>query len=99
MKSYRVLRSFYNSFLCGTPIFLTAGEAIKCDDLAAKYIETIQPLTLELIGPTHCPCLTQEESSWDNLTENDKPGGWDITVKEIRRDLKVIFEKYQNEQK
>jgi hypothetical protein len=43
--------------------------------------------------------LAERESSWDNLTEDDKPPGWDITVKEIGEDLKVIFEKHQNEQK
>lgn len=72
------------------------GEIIDPLDQAKRT-----PCACRPARPTRwpCPCLTQEESSWDNLTENDKPPGWDKTVKEIRRELKIIFEKYQNEQK
>lgn len=49
MKSYFVIKNFIGSFLCGTPIILTPGQTIQGEELAAAYINTIQPLTLELI--------------------------------------------------
>ncbi|KKL53722.1 hypothetical protein LCGC14_0937460 [marine sediment metagenome] len=70
------------------------GEIIDPFDQAKRTPCACQPAR-----QTHwlCPCLSQGELSWDNLTEDDKPPGWDITVKEIREYTKAIFEKHQSD--